>query len=757
MKIPKIVSLLVSLFLVFNTVSGALAETEGNPPAEGALETAAAPNCQTTYDYNAGLYDPASGNYTGVYLARLSPNDNAGETIGMPSIADGNLDTPTTEAPAIIQGAAQGYEIRLGPVDYKVIRERTEPYSDYRVNIMEEQGPDGTVHRKPTGFDGTYVILRLDVSELFDKSMDLDKQYLHMKMEKNIALIPGAGMMDNDKAFADATGQKAGAYLYSDLADKDGGDTAFIDVILFSTGKLAAGADTGKADMPDGDVPIRFYVDDAANYNPALKYDPASTDPNHAAAVLAKFFDADKAAAGKTSGYLLKGSDLALEAAVENSGGESRDTGTTYWSFRKAMEDEYYDLEQDLSPENPDSGRTLKLICEVPVTEEITLQGTDENHLKKRTLDVNSFDIQVANNTTTDRQTYSDGFAMQNAWLTLSDRSHTAGAEMAIGNNAKFTIGSGAKLIIDETCQLEIEWDGATAASPADGSAPPTADILNNGLLNILSGGEVVNNGVITIEGFEGKPLQPGGQPAESEKGCGEMTIGEGATLTNNGSLMVYGILHNLGSLVNNGKYNDLLVSSDPDKGQIACHKGITVAWKDDVTQPNVKPGALYNGSDRNGQEIPAAVLVNNGDIVLAPGLLENHALLTNNGDISEVAVTEAVIPITADPAAPAIVTKRITLPKPEGSRILNLGRILNKGCILPASAVINDNGSLGALDKMNGLTNLFVLENQGTVDNERFIYGWPSPERYDGAKQELSVLPRPTDTRLSSPSIRPF
>ena len=721
-----------------NQVLEAAAPAEETP----ALETAADSNYQVTYDYNAGLYDPASGNYIGVYSTQLNPNENAGATIGMPSIADANLDTPTTEAPAIIQGAATGYENRLGPVNYEVIKERVDPYTDYKVTLMDEQGQDGTVHQKPTGFDGTYVITRLDVGELFDKSMDLTNQYLHMKMEKNMAIIPGAGMMDNDKAFADATGQKTGAYLYSDLLDKNGGDRPFIDVILFSTGKLAAGADTGKTDAPNGDVPIQFYLDNIGDYNPSLKYDPASTDPNHAAAVLAKFFDANKAAAGKTSSYLLKGSDLALEVAVENSGGAQKDTGTTYWSFKKAMEDPYYDQEKDLSPADLNCGRTVKLISEVPVTEEISLQGADENHLKKRTLDVNSFDIQVANNTTTDPETYSDGFVMKNAWLTLSDKSNTTGAEMAIGNNAKFTIDAGAKLIIDETCQLEIEWDGATTTPSEGGSASQPADVLNNGLLNILAGGEVVNNGVITIEGFEGKPLQPGEQqPVETEKGCGEMTISEGATLTNNGSFVVYGILYNLGRLVNNGKYNDLLISNDPDKGQTAYHKGVTIAWKDDVTQPNVKPGTLYNGMDKNGQKALTAMLVNNGDIVLAPGQMENHALLVNNGDISEVAVTEAVIPITADPSTPTIVTKRIQLPQPEGSKITNLGTIVNKGYILPANVVINDNGSLGALSKLNGLKDMFVLDNtQGTIDNQGYIYGWPYPERYQAAEKELSI-----------------
>ena len=55
--------------------------------------------------------DPDSGKYPGVYEVAIDPNSataGTAPTIGMPSIADQNLDTPTTESPAIIQGAAVG-------------------------------------------------------------------------------------------------------------------------------------------------------------------------------------------------------------------------------------------------------------------------------------------------------------------------------------------------------------------------------------------------------------------------------------------------------------------------------------------------------------------------------------------------------------------------------------------------------------------------------------------------------------------------
>ena len=702
------------------------------------------PGYAVTYDYNATLYDPDSGKYPGVYEVAIDPNSataGTAPTIGMPSIADQNLDTPTTESPAIIQGAAVGYEIKTGPVDYTVLEERPEPQADYRVTIMEEAGQDGTVHKKLTGFDGTYVITRLDVSSFFTGVTEPGTTYLHLKQENNMALIPGCGMMDNNKAFADQLGNKTGAYLMSDLIDKSGAttDTPFIDVLIYATAANVAGADAGKANTPNGDIPLQLYMDDVADYNPSLVYDPMSTDPNHAANCLAKFFDAEKAAAAAAtiSRFLIKGSDLALEVSVEDSAGANRDSGTTYWSLTKAFEDSYYDLPEDQDPNDPGCGRTIKLMSEVSITDTLDLTGTDANHPKKRTLDVNSFDVQVATNTTTDTSTNPAGFVLQNAWLTLKDGTNTTGAEVAIGNNAQFVIDSGAKLIIDDTCQLEIEWDGATTQP---GSAQPTTpDILNNGILDLREGGEIVNNGIITIEGTEGKPHQQGVEP-DPYKGCGELTISEGAKLTNNGCLMIYGKLYNLGTLVNNGKYSDVIVSNDPDKGLYEYHKGIQISWKDDVTQPNVVPGTLFNGKDRNGKIYTGAVLENNGDIVLVPGKIENFQTLINSNlaHIYVAAAIEAIIPV--EPAAqqpagtPVITTQRIKIDPAKASVIENYGTIINNGRIEPATVEIRDNGSLGALSVPGKNADLFSLVDNGTVINNNYIYGWPSPQTQSGA-----------------------
>ena len=47
-----------------------------------------------------------------------------------------------------------------------------------------------------------------------------------------------------------------------------------------------------------------------------------------------------------------------------------------------------------------------------------------------------------------------------------------------------------------------------------------------------------------------------------------ELHIEAGGTLVNNGSLVAYGGLYNLGTLINNGRYEDTITSNDPDKGK---------------------------------------------------------------------------------------------------------------------------------------------------------------------------------------------
>ena len=697
------------------------------------------------YGFDAKLYKPDTGNYPGVYSTKLTTNNysaeevktNSNAHIGMSSIADQNLtDIPTTESPAIIQGAAVGYEERLGPVDFKTIKERPVPYSEFKFKILEEEGQDGTVHKKPSGFDGTFVIVRLDVSEFFKTGNVSDNLYLHMEQKDNKALMVAAtvakgtvGYVQPTNEFTDNMGNRSASYNLSELVDPSDNNTPYLDVILYATAANVAGADAQKTDVPKGDVQLALYVDQTRQYNSELvDYDPPTTQtqtsPTYEEQWHAKFFDASKATSD-VSHYLIKGSDLALETMVENSGGEGKDTGTTYWSMKKSMEHPYYDLEEDKDPSDPGCGRTVTLMSEVAITGGLTLQGTDENNLKKRTLNVNSYDVQVANNVGKEGEA-SEAFNLTNSWLTITDNSNTTGAEMAIGNNAKFVIDQGGKLIIDDTCQLEIEWDGATTAP---GTQPTTPDVLNNGMLDLRAGGEIVNNGIITIEGFEGKPFQPGQGSADAPKGCGEMTIEKGAKLTNNGSLMVYGKFFNLGEVVNNGRYNDLILSNDPDKGVFPYHKGIIISWKDDVTQKNVEPGAFYNGKDGQGTIVSDAVLRNYGDIVLIPGNLWNYGIL-HNGDNANIflgAATDAIIPIEPDPKAPTIVTKRIKLNPVAASSVTNLCLLVNDGKIVPASVVLNDNLSFGALTTPGKHPELFGFYNYGVVENNGYIYGWPN------------------------------
>ena len=736
-----------------------------------------ATNSRIVYVYNATLFNNDSANYAGVYATTLGKNTATAEeakttwTIGIPSIADGNLaDKPTTESPAIIQGAAVGYEERISPTEYNLIdpdRPRPEPYSEFTVKIMEEAGADGTVHKKPSGFDGTYVIVRLDVSEFFatgsgsdelSTGSGSDELYLHMEQKDNKALMPAATVAKGtpnakpeeytpENVFTDGLGNRSASYKLSDLIDQNS-NVPYVDIILYATAANVAGADT--ASTVQGDVPLSFYVDTVKQYNDALtEYDPSTLDPNDPNASSAydkswhaKFYDEAKATVIEgVSRYQVKGSDLALETMVENSGGEDN-AETTYWSLQKSMEKTYYDQEIDKDPNDPGCGVTVTLMSEVAVTDGLTIEGTSADSVRKRTLDVNSFDIQIANNTGVEGGSAED-ITLTNAWLTIADYSNTTGAEMAIGNNARFVIGQGGKFIIDQTCQLEIEWDGATTTP---GSGTQEQSILNNGQLDLRPGGEIVNNGIITIEGTEGKPLQPetAQQANESQKGKGEMTIREGATLTNNGALVIYGSLTNNGTLINNGRYSDVIKSNDPDKGAFDYHKGIQISWKDDVTQQNIEAGNLTNEA--------GATMINNGDIVLMPGTLENKGILINEekANIYCAAATEAIIPITPDPATPTVVTKRITLNPVKLSHIINSGKLVNYGSIAPATVALLDN--TGGFDKLTTPGNnpdLFSIINTGTILNYGYIYGM-EPEPNPGYIPDVEPEPNPADTEPS-------
>ncbi len=629
----------------------------------------------------------------GVYYAEAVNGDNeATSTIGIPSVSRQALeDTPTTEAPAIITGAATGYETKTGPTEFTPIEGATldAPYSEFRYNIVDEQiqNADGTinVHKKVTGFDGTYYIIRVDITNLV--SGVTDTQYLHVKQEGNVSLmvLTGMGTGDDATTFSDAMGNWTGTYAISDgdssaLRNKSNSPDGklYFDIIVPASGNIVSGANQGQAGAPSADWTLSFYIDSVQDYNPQLIYDATSTDPNHASACLAKFFNPNAyTSAAVKAGYTVKGSDLQIDVMVEDSsvtGGKPQ-----FWSLEKAMTYQQYDT------------HTIKLISEVPVVSGLNLTGTADNK-RDVILDVNSFDIQIANNATTGAAGLVVG---DNATLTIMDGTSTAGAELAIGNNANMHILSGGTLIIDPTCVLEVEYDAASVTQGQSGSA------RNSGEIVVESGGTIINNGVINVEGTEGKPVDVT-QPLTRDIQSAVMVINPGGILDNNGTLSVKGKLYILGCLTNNGFYNDVIHKINPDIGPVDYHRGIQITWKDDVTQPGVVPGVIYVGLDSMGNVYREAMLVNNGDIVIAPGQIELYGVLdTNKGHIYLADVTEAIIPIAPDAANPLMIEKRIQLASPsygllnvhEGATILG-----SEPNFSGAKVELIHNGVMGAL-----------------------------------------------------------
>ena len=429
-----------------------------------------------SYTYDAQQYKPGENAYPGVYAVKVNAN-TAAETIGISRIADKTLaEAPTLESPAIICGGAVGYEtiehVRAfeAPNDQRVA-----PYSYFKYSILDEVAQDGSHHKKLSGFDGTYVIVRIDVSELFanlPSGVSSEDAVLHVKQEKNNALLVAVGQegdKTNYNTFSNIVAQsdgsnvqvKVGAYKLGAMKDSGANDpdkaTPYFDVILFSTASIVSGADAQKEGALNGDVDLSFYIDSATDYTPdAPAYDPTKTftDPNEEKAYIQSFYDRfydeskATAAGAAISHYTVKGSDLALETMVEKSGGDNKDAGTTYWSLEKSLQKPYYNLPADNSATDSGCGRTVKLMSEVPIIDNLALEGASDTQLKKRTLDVNSFDIQVANNKTESPGEYKSGLAVKNAWLKIEDLSNTTGAELAIGNNATLTIDSGGKLIV---------------------------------------------------------------------------------------------------------------------------------------------------------------------------------------------------------------------------------------------------------------------------------------------------------------------
>ena len=743
------------------------------------IEKIAKDTDNTSYTLKAKAID----GLTGVYEAKAKVGDNKNEnaTLGIPSVAKQNiLNHPTYESPAIIQGAAVGYENKTGPTEYTRIegKKLLAPYSYFRYEIVDEKRIDAdgkeSWHKKLSGFDGSYYIIRVDVTDIIkDKT-----GYLHMRQEDNKALLVVAGMQggvdtlvpatdannnattppelrddgywyNGDKnldikanpnsinqafqgangnwyvggtGFVGLTGTKSAVYSIEDggaaLKDTNGNymNTPYIDVIVISSSKIVAGADTGGTNAPKSDIALSFYVDDVLDYDPSLKYDPHSTDPNHPTLIANKFFkEENMTSSNRASSYLVKGSDLEIDVVTV----EDTNKDNEYWSLNKAISFQDY------------NEHTIKLICEVPVLEALevrSINGINRNII----FDLNSFDIQIANHTQTNAAalTVSD-----NAILTIKDSSRTSGAELAIGNNASMLVRNNGVLIIDSSCQLEVEYDAASTMKPKSATlddvinkinALPEADSVTeenrvaieeaknyydvlseetkalvtnyqkledclaklkpaieliNGEIVIESGGKIINNGVINIEGLEVKPSQPSQTDPNMEVvrdlKSASLTISSGGILDNYGCLSVKGTLYVLGTLNNYGNYDDLIEATDPDKGIVNYHKGIQLTWKDDITvlkegttneytiNKDILPGQIILGINKDDTSVAGSVINNYGSIVLVPGIIKGAGTFNNlneankQGKLYLCSVDEAIVPITPTQAEPTKIEER--------------------------------------------------------------------------------------------------
>ncbi len=721
-KLTGIVLLTLGLILGIVMVFPKIAKAEGvdnNSDYElvesSSSQKLAAPN----YTANATATAEQLANNPGVYETQAQAGaDKSTATIGIPTVSKQNLENnPTTESPAIITGAAVNYEDKTGPTEFTPKQGATlvAPYSEFRWSVIDEQVKDAdgniTTHKKLSGFDGTYYIIRVDLKPyLTSAGADLSAastQFIHIKQEGNTALmvLTGMGTGNDANTFSDALGNWTGSYSLKNNAAELRAKTnspdnkLYFDIILQASGKLAAGADQGQQGVPSSDWGLSFYIDNTLDYNPDLHYDPQSTDPNHAANCLAKFFKQENynaTDAQKKTSYTVKGSDLEIDVMVDDR--EVTGDKPQFWSLTNAISYQPFD------------SHTIKLISEVPVLEGLNLTGTANNH-RNVILDVNSFDIQIANNTNTNQAGLVVG---NNATLTIMDSTRTAGAELAIGNNANMIIQNGGTLIVDPTCVFEVEYD---AASVTQGQS---ASPLSNGEIIIESGGTLINNGVVNVEGTEGKPIDVT-TPVSRDIRPAVMIIQPGGVFNNNGTLSVKGRLYVLGNLTNNGQYNDIISKTDPDKGSIDYHKGLQITWKDDVTQAGVVPGTVYVGIDPSGNIYRNAILVNNGDVVIAPGAIELYGILdTRNGHIYLCDVTEAIIPVAPTTADPLTVEKRVQLSQPaygllnvhEGATILGSEANFSGGKV-----ALLHNGVMGALTNTGE-----AIKNIGDVRADDFV-----------------------------------
>ena len=110
-----------------------------------------------TYSLNADLLKGTPGVYEVKAVVGDKMDGDSPKTIGIPSIAKQNLkDGPTTEAPAIIMGAANGFETKTGPVEWTMNDglsedDITAPYSYFRHRVIDEKITDADGKRPDIG------------------------------------------------------------------------------------------------------------------------------------------------------------------------------------------------------------------------------------------------------------------------------------------------------------------------------------------------------------------------------------------------------------------------------------------------------------------------------------------------------------------------------------------------------------------------------------------------------------------------------
>ena len=145
-----------------------------------------------------------------------------------------------------------------------------------------------------------------------------------------------------------------------------------------------------------------------------------------------------------------------------------------------------------------------------------------------------------------------------------------------------------------------------------------------------------------------------------------------------------------------------------------------------------VSKGELCNGYDSGSEIYSTALLVNKGDIVLRPGLLLNYGTVDNakvGAHVYSAASPDAIIPIEPDPAAPTVVTKRITRNPPDTSTVENHGMMINSAKVASASVELLDNTAFGALTSPGDSPELFDFKNYGVsgdhLDQVRGLQAW--------------------------------